>query len=275
MALPAFSAVPGAPSLADRWDVIRRTYFQSRTAGIVTVLVGLVCIAGIATAVDWAILSATWRAGGPEACAASSGACWAFVREKWQVMLLGAFPQDEIWRPFVGAGMVLATLILLGALRWPLRLSAALLVAAFICLFALLDGRPLGLVQVEMVRWHGIAVVSFLGVFSLFAAFPIGILLALARVDGPPVLSGLATGYIEAIRAVPLVTVLFFGVFVLPLLLPPSLKNEPLLVTLLALVLFHAAYIAEDIRGGGYSPWPRGSATPPTHSGWATWRGPA
>ncbi|WP_375595196.1 amino acid ABC transporter permease [Algihabitans albus] len=236
--------------IGSRLERIRSEYFQNRTAAALTLLFGGLAAVLALKAFDWAFLSARWGDGDPEVCETVAGACWAFVWEKWSVILLGAFPREEMWRPFVGVGLVLCVLVTLGALRWPPRRSVLLLLAAFIALFSLLDGRPLGLEQVDMVRWHGIAVVTFLGVFSIFAGFPIGILLALARFNGPPLLSWLAAGYIEVIRAVPLVTVLFFGVFVLPLLLPPSMKYEPLAVTLLALTLFHAAYFAEDVRSG-------------------------
>ncbi|WP_445682287.1 amino acid ABC transporter permease [Radicibacter daui] len=232
------------------WAGLRQQYFPTRGATLINLLLGVLSLAGLGAALDWGIFSAAWLPGGPEICAAHSGACWAFLWEKWQVILLGAFPRNAMWRPLLGVGVVVIVLVTLARLRWPARTSIVMLAVAFAGLFALLDGRPLGLEQVEMVRWHGIAVVTFLGVFSLFAAFPVGILLALMRVDGPPLLSWLATGYVEVVRAVPLVTVLFFGVFVLPLLLPPSLKYPPLLVTLLALILFNAAYFAEDIRGG-------------------------
>ncbi|WP_158284830.1 amino acid ABC transporter permease [Hoeflea marina] len=239
-----------APPSLGRWQTVRAQFFQNRTATFWTVLFGVSAAYSLFLLLDWSIFSAKWGPGTPAACADYSGACWAFIWEKWSVILLGSFPRDQMWRPFAGVGLVLAVLFLLARLRWPARLSTCLLIFAFAALFSLLDGRPLGLEQVNMVRWHGIAVVTFLGVFSLVAAFPLGILLALARVDGPPVLSWCAAGYIEVIRSIPLVMLLFFGIFVLPLLLPASMSYEPLLATLLALILFHAAYFAEGVRGG-------------------------
>ena len=131
-----------------------------------------------------------------------------------------------------------------------MKLVLVMLPISFMVLYNLLDGRALGLEQVGMVRWHGVSVVTFLGVFSIIIALPLGILLALARHDGPTMLCYVAIGIIEIIRAIPLVTVLFFGIFVLPLLLPIEWQYEPLLATLMGLTVFHAAYFAEDIRGG-------------------------
>lgn len=250
MADIALQDAPRAPSAGGRLARLRARYFQSPRAALATVLFGAVMLCAGFAVLDWAVLSAHWAPGTPADCAAASGACWAFVWEKWSVILLGAFPRAEMWRPLVGVGAVIAVLVYLGWRRWPQRQSIVLVGTAFLVLWALLDGRALGLAHVDMVRWHGVAVVAFLGVFSLFAALPLGIVLALARVDGPPAVAILATGYIEVIRAVPLVTVLFFGIFVLPLLLPPSVDYAPLVVTLAALTLFHAAYFAEDVRGG-------------------------
>ncbi len=243
--------IPQLPApLTVKLSQIQADYFQNRVAAIWTTLFIAVLAYCALKFIDWAFLSAHWGAGASADCASTGGACWAFIREKWSVILLGTYPREESWRPFAGVGFVLCTLVYLGRMRWPANLSIGLLIVAFCMLFALLDGRPLGLERVDMVRWHGIAVVTFLGVFSLFAAFPIGVLLALARCDGPPLLSWMTAAYIEVVRAVPLVTVLFFGIFILPLLLPPSMKYEPLAVTLIALILFHAVYFAEDVRGG-------------------------
>ena len=200
---------------------------------------------------DWLLVSAVWRADGPDACAApGAGACWAFLVEKWALILFGAFPHDLMWRPALGTTLVLLALGWLAWRRWPLRETAFVMLGAFIALVVLLDGRPLGLEQVATVRWHGVAIVALLGVFGLAAGIPIGVALALARRDGPPLVRVLATALIETLRATPLVTVLFFGVFVLPLLAPPSWSIDAVVATLIMLVVFHAAYVAEDMRGG-------------------------
>ena len=219
-----------------------------------TTVVSLLLIAGILWLLpgllDWLLFSAHWRPTEAESCAAVAGACWAFIAEKWSVILFGVYPRDGLWRPILGAGLVLACLAYLAWRKWPARQSIVGLALTFVVFAGLLDGRLFGLEQVETVRWHGLSVVLFLGVFSLILALPMGIALAVARQDGPPLLAGIAATYIEVIRGVPLVTVLFFGIFILPLLLPKGWTYDPLLATLAALTLFHAAYFAEDVRGG-------------------------
>lgn len=200
--------------------------------------------------VDWALFSAVWRADDPALCAApGAGACWGFIREKFALILFGAYPHDQIWRPALGCATVLATVAALAVLGWPMRWTAAAGVSAFVVLAALLDGRPFGLEAVDSVRWHGLAIVALLGVFSIAAALPLGLLIALARRDGHPDLRYAATAYVELLRSAPLVIVLFFGIFIFPLMTPPGLRLDPVMAALLALTMFHAAYFAEDFRG--------------------------
>ncbi len=115
----------------------------------------------------------------------------------------------------------------------------------------LMLGKVMGLPAVQTVQWNGLPFSFLLAVFSLPAAFPLGVILALARFQKQHLLlRSLATGYIELIRGVPLLTVLFMGLFILPMIMPQGFFIEPLFAILIALMLFHAAYIAEDIRGG-------------------------
>ena len=100
---------------------------------------------------------------------------------------------------------------------------------------------------------------SFLGgfLFTLFAAlfglmfsFPLGVLLALARTSSLPIFRLLATGFIEFVRGIPFITVLFFFDIMLPLFLPEGMEAPDLAATILGLVLFSSAYLAENVRGG-------------------------
>jgi general L-amino acid transport system permease protein len=112
-------------------------------------------------------------------------------------------------------------------------------------------GNIMGLSLVQTVNWNGLPVFLLLAVFSLAAAFPLGVVLAISRFqDDHLLIRSLTIGYIELIRGVPLLTVLFMGLFIFPLILPHGFFIEPLLAVLIALMLFHAAYFAEDIRGG-------------------------
>ncbi|HSL25271.1 MAG TPA: amino acid ABC transporter permease [Acidimicrobiia bacterium] len=99
-------------------------------------------------------------------------------------------------------------------------------------------------------RWGGFHLNLFLTGAGLLLAFPFGILLALGRRSSLPVVKGIAVGYIEVIRGVPLITLLLMGVFALGFFLPSNLRPSDVTRVLVAITLFEAAYIAEVVRGG-------------------------
>jgi general L-amino acid transport system permease protein len=201
----------------------------------------------------WAVLNAVWS-GPSEACRAAAGACWAVVAEKYRLILLGRYPSDEQWRPVLASGLLLG-LLLASSLRrnWHqarrLWLGAAWLLGA--ALFVLLmRGGLLGLAKVGTDLWGGLPLTLLLSTVAIAGGFVLGVLLALGRQSALPAVRSSCTVYIELVRGVPLVSVLFMAAFMFPLLLPPGWQIDVLLRVLLALVLFTAAYNAEVVRGG-------------------------
>jgi len=89
-----------------------------------------------------------------------------------------------------------------------------------------------------------------LSVFGLTAAYPLGVTLALGRQSRMPMVKGLCIVYIEMIRGVPLISLLFMGSIIFPLFLPEGVTINNILRALVAIILFTAAYIAEVVRGG-------------------------
>jgi general L-amino acid transport system permease protein len=114
----------------------------------------------------------------------------------------------------------------------------------------LMWGGVFGLPYVENERWGGLILTLLLATFGIALAFPLSILLALGRRSDLPVIRALCVGYIELIRGVPLISVLFMASVMLPLFLPPGLTMDKLARAQIALVLFAAAYLAEVVRGG-------------------------
>ena len=98
--------------------------------------------------------------------------------------------------------------------------------------------------------WGGLLLTFLLAVGGIVLSFPIGVLLALGRRSNLPVVRILSTAYIEIIRGVPLVTLLFLAAIMLPLVLPGDLRIEHVFRALAGLTLFTAAYVAENVRGG-------------------------
>ena len=234
-----------------------RDAFSSPLAGILSVVAGVALVSIIWVALNWLILEAIWPWQGVEVCTARSGICWPFLIEKTRFILFGTYPFDLHYRPLL-VSLLLCGLSVLTCRRMlglrpktsPRVLAVIWLVS--ICLsFLLMGGGWLGLHPVDTVRWNGLPVLLVLSIVAVVLAFPFGVFLALARVQSTRKLfSRLAAGYIETARGVPMLTVLFVGIFVLPLTLPDGVSISPVMATLVALIFFHAAYFAEDVRGG-------------------------
>ena len=199
--------------------------------------------------IEWAFIDAVWR---PDAaaCRAGQGACWGFIAEKHRFILFGTYPFEQHWRPAA------ATLVLLGlwlissmSIFWKPRLIPIWIVGLTV-IGVLMWGGVFGLPYVENERWGGLILTLLLTTFGLAIAFPLSILLALGRRSDLPVIRALCVGYIELVRGVPLISLLFMASVMLPLFLPSGVSIDKLLRAQIALILFAAAYLAEVVRGG-------------------------
>ena len=196
---------------------------------------------------DWALVKAVWQPD-PQACRAASGACWGFIVEKHRLIAFGTYPYEEHWRPAI-ASLLLIALWVVTAMRRRWWVVAAWM-AGLVVIGILMWGGVLGLPYVENERWGGLVLTLLLTTFGLAFAFPLGILLALGRRSELPLIRALCIAYIELIRGVPLISVLFMASVMLPLFLPSGVSIDKLLRAQVALILFAAAYLAEVVRGG-------------------------
>lgn len=225
---------------------------RSRPYDAVLSLVVLALVARAAWALlSWGLVDAVW---GSEAssCAglAGRGACWAVIAAKFRYILFGSYPFDAQWRPAVGvAGIVAATLVSAEPALWGRRL-ALVWAGALGLFFGLMAGGVPGLGFVPADRWGGLPLTLALAIVGVLAALPLGIGLALARRSPIRSLRITSTVYIETIRGVPLITVLFMSSVMLPLFLPDGMVVGGLARAMVAVVLFTAAYVAEVVRGG-------------------------
>jgi general L-amino acid transport system permease protein len=127
---------------------------------------------------------------------------------------------------------------------------ALLWVAVLAGYFVLMYGNTLGLSKVETDSWGGLPLTILLATLSIVMAFPIALLVALGRRSSLPAISTFATIYVELIRGVPLISVLFMASFMFPLFMPQGFTIDVLIRVLVGITLFSAAYMAEVIRGG-------------------------
>jgi general L-amino acid transport system permease protein len=199
--------------------------------------------------VRWLILDAAFLPAEPRTCQAAAGACWSFVIAKSGQILFGIYPPDERWRPG------LACMLILGLLGWSVRPTSwngrlALLWVATLALVIWLMGGGFGLASVPTSSWGGLPVTLILTVAAIGIAFPLSIVLALGRRSDMPVVSVLCVLFIETVRGLPLLSILFVASIMLPLFVPEALLPDKFVRALIALTLFASAYLAEVIRGG-------------------------
>jgi general L-amino acid transport system permease protein len=203
---------------------------------------------------DWAVLGAVFQPD-LQACqqAVGEGACWGVVAEKWRLILFGRYPLDEQWR--AGLVTVLWTVLLFATAaralpaRWLTAAWAMFLPAAF----SLMAGGVPGLPAVPTALWGGLPLTLIISTVGFGLAFPLALLLALGRRSRNRVVCLVCTAYIEILRALPLLAVLFLAAFVLPLWMPKAMAGgspDLLVRVVLTIALFSAAYLAEVLRGG-------------------------
>ena len=239
-------AKPPRPNLRALWH---RGFGQTHTARVLNLIVLslVVWLAGKVTV--WALLDAVAPWQEAALCKQANGACWPFLTEKLPLILFGTFPFDERWRPLlVSASLIVmssATLFQWCSWRWQ-AIGWLLSLALFA---VLMGGGYFELQAVTTAQWNGLPVLLFLGTVSLAIALPVGLALALGRYARSPWLHWPCAVLIETLRGIPMVAVLFFGVFVLPLLLG-GFKLPAIYAALMVLVFFHGAYVAEDLRSG-------------------------
>ena len=241
---------------------VRKNLFATPADSIITVVALLFVAWLLPQILGWTIFNAQWTGADRTACltvdqggylpSGWSGACWAFVTAKFPQFMFGRYPFEERWRVILTAVIFVALLAPLLIPRAPYkRLNAILFfgVFPFICFFLLVGGF-FGLRYVETSEWGGLLVTLVLSYVGIVVSLPLGVLLALGRRSRMPAIKLLSVIFIETVRGVPLVTVLFMASFMLPLFVPPGVTFDKFLRALIGVALFAAAYMAEVVRGG-------------------------
>lgn len=252
MATEIFQSLPARPAPTQNTGLLgwlRANLFADRRTTISTVIVGAVLLWYVPQLLHWGLFAAFWQPDA-EACRAEGvGACWGVVAEKYRVILFGRYPFEEQWRPLVATGVLMAMLI--GSCTrafWRPWLVGAW--AVVLALFFWLMAGGMGLSEVETARWGGLPLTLLLSTLSIAMAFPLALLVALGRRSNLPAIRTLCTLYVELIRGVPLISVLFMASFMFPLFMPQGVTIDVLVRVLVGITLFAAAYLAEVIRGG-------------------------
>lgn len=237
-----------ATSALDRW---RQAWFAGPITGLLSLLLLTAMVVAGWQFLQWAVVNAHWSGSSSEACPGAAGACWAFVIARWKPWLVGDYPLDQLWR----AGACFAAFAVFWT--WVVRRSHTAsmqrvllgFVALPIAFFLLLIGvGPLPFVAPT--RWGGLLLTLVVTLATFATALPLGLALALGRRSRLPVVRWLCATFVESLRSVPLLAVLFIAATLLPMFLPRGLDIDLFSRALAAFALFNAAMAAEVFRGG-------------------------
>lgn len=246
-----FQPAPSRPAPASRigplaW--LRANLFGGWKDTAITIVLLAFLLVTVPKLIGWLLLDATFW-GDADTCRQNSGACWPFIFDKFKVLMIGVYPQDLGWRPGVAA----IALLVLAVLTYTNRVRGVVLIMAWAILpiFALIMiGGAFGMQKVDQSLWGGLMLSIMLALVGVIFSIPLGVLLAIGRFYGPPIIKSLCVAIIELIRGVPLITILFMASVMMPLFLPPDLVINNLLRIQIGMILFSAAYMAEVVRGG-------------------------
>ena len=182
------------------------------------------------------------------------GACWPYIYEKLYMYTYGFYPRTETWRPNIVFGLTASLFVIIPLVKnykYKNRVILSMIVFYPIVSYVLISGGFGLLPIVETHQWGGLLLTLVIASVGIIVSFPIGVVLALGRQSDLKVIKLFSTLFIEFIRAVPLITILFMASFVLPLFLEPGNNSvDKLLRALIGISLFQAAYFAEVVRGG-------------------------
>lgn len=227
-----------------------RSLVSSPLAAIMNLAALAAFVAILKPLIEWGLIDAVWTGDSGADCPAGSGACWAFIHDKLRLIFFGRFPGPEQWRAGVATALMVA--LVMASLTppfWGRRLVMGW-GAGLVVYFVLMAGGILGLTPVPSTDWGGLPLTVLLTVFGSGLGLVLSVPVALARVSRLPVFRIAATIYVEAVRGVPLISVLFMASVLLPVVLPEGLTPGGIGRALAGIVVFFAAYMAEVLRGG-------------------------
>ena len=247
---------------------LRSNLFSSWINGLLTFASLYLLYIAIPPLLDWMFLSANFNFGtvnilgfeikfsefmADNQNCGREAACWPYIYEKFYMYIYGFYPHEESWRPNVVYGLTALLFVIVRLVRnykHKNRVILSMIVTFPIVSYILMAGGFGLLPVVETHQWGGLTLSLIIASVGIIVSFPIGVVLALGRRSDLKVIKLFSTIFIEFIRGVPLITILFMASFVLPLFLESSTNFDKLLRALIGIALFQAAYFAEVVRGG-------------------------
>src|SRR3984957_18550311 len=268
-------------NVAGPWAWARANLFGSWWSTAVTLVLGYLILRFASSFVSWALVHAVWTVpydaeGRPDNAACQNakgiGACWAVITDKYRLILFGRYPYQEQWRPAICVALFIM-LYVVSANRAFWRKELALIwIGTLAVIGVLMWGGVFGLQLVTEDFWGGLPLTLILATFGLAFGFPLGVLVALGRRStSMPAVKVICVIYVELIRGVPLIAVLFMASVMFPLFMPEGVNIDKLLRAQIAVILFSGAYLAEVVRGG-LQALPKGQAEAADALGLSYWK---
>ncbi len=241
---------------------LRANLFPTVWDSVLSILAILLIAWYLPPVINWLFIDAQWAGSDRSVCATVAqggiqpdgwaGACWAFVYNKFGQFMFNTYPVDQRWRPILMGIMLVVLLVPFLIPRAPYKMANAILLFVVLPVvgYFLLVGGYFGLRYVPTREWGGFMVTIILSYVGIVVSLPAGVLLALGRRSQLPIIKAICVAFIEMVRGVPLITVLFMATKMLPLFMPNNMKIDDFLCVLVGVALFASAYMAEVIRGG-------------------------
>ena len=247
MNAPAHSKKLSWGESSGRW--MKRNLFSSKLNTMITLILLCLMAQFLSSLINWLFIESVWQ-GNAQQCRQAEGACVAFILEKARFILFGLYPEEALWRPTLATALFFALIwYSKERSRWGVQLIKPW-IAGITIITILMRGNLFGLKYVESSYWGGLQLTLLLSFVGLVFSYPLGIVLALGRRSSLPFLHWMSVGYIELIRGVPLISLLFMSSVMFPFLLPEGISIDKLLRAQVAIIMFISAYMAEVIRAG-------------------------
>ncbi|HEX3710110.1 MAG TPA: amino acid ABC transporter permease [Pseudolabrys sp.] len=254
----AIDARPPPASMTGAVGWLRQNLLSTPASIILTIFVALLMLWIIPDLIRFLFIDAVWTGNGRDACREvvqhrPIGACWPFVYDRWAYFVYGSYPIPERWRVDIFFAMLAVGVVWLLWLNAPRHDIGAIyfFVVMPVVSFILLTGwKAVGLEPVDTVLWGGILVTIVVASVGIVVSLPLGVILALGRRSHMPAVRLFSVIFIEFVRGVPLITVLFMASVMLPLFVPESYSPDKLVRALVGVGLFASAYMAEVVRAG-------------------------
>jgi general L-amino acid transport system permease protein len=252
--------VPLPPPLAEAGAIgwLRKNLFFGPLNIALTIVCALLIVWLVPPLVRFLFIDAVWDGAGRADCLAGPdhpemGACWAFVKDKISFLTYGFYPAAERWRVDIFFALLAIGVVWMAWLNAPRRdlgIVYFFIVIPVVSLILLLGWPLIGLSSVPTSSWGGVLVTVVVASVGIVFSLPIGIVLALGRRSKMPAVRLFSVIFIEFVRGVPLITVLFMSSVMLPLFVPDTWQPDKLLRALIGVALFSSAYMAEVVRAG-------------------------